>query len=93
MQFPETVDDPSQPDEERARRRLKYLLDRASLRLTGRESVRSLAKALNMNHSSVIYALRQGKCAAHMAVTIEEMCGRTHTRNEWLRRPLDVPTE
>lgn len=90
MQFPDNVDSPRSSKTRRAKDRLQYLMKRASMKLTGEGSVRALARSIGMDHSTLLYHLKNGRCSPGVALRIEETCGRDHTPNEWLRNPLDV---
>lgn len=90
MQFPDTDSNPRTSKNQRARLRLRYLMIRAAMKLTGEASVRALANAIGMNHATLLYHIKRGECSANVATKIEDIVGREHTPNEWLRRPLDV---
>lgn len=89
MQFPPS-DNTHTNDEDRARGRLRYLMQRAALRATGRASVRALADAIGMNHATLGDCIKNNRCTPGVALKIEDLVGKDHTPNEWLRFPLEV---
>lgn len=93
MQFPETDRKPRLSQRERASQRIRYLFIRAALHVGQRGSVRGLARAIGMNHSTLHKAIDDGYCSPNVAIKIEELCSRKHTPHEWLRRPLDIPVD
>lgn len=90
MQFPTSDSNPKLSKKQRASDRLRYLFLRAALHHTGRASVRALSQAIEMNHASLHSCISHGQCTAGIACKVEDLVGRDHTPNEWLRRPLDV---
>jgi hypothetical protein len=90
MKFPEWIDDPKFTDGERASNRLRYLIANVGAELTGRGTLRAVAKLAGVDHSTLAYSIKRGSCTAQVALQIEEAIGRQHIRHEHLRRPLEI---
>lgn len=90
MQFPDWVDDPKLTDNERASNRLRYMIAYAGTKLTGRGTLRAVAKLAKLDHSTLAYAIKRGQCSAAVALQLEEAAGRDLLRHEFLRRPLEI---
>ena len=91
MKFPVWVDK-SPNDTQRARNRLQYIIARAAIEVTGKNSVRALAQRAGIDHSVISYSVRRGQFSADAAVKLEDFAGRHLLPNEWLRHPLNIPT-
>lgn len=89
MRFPNWVDAPCD-DLGRARNRLRYVIARATLELTGENSIRALSRAAGIEHSVISYSIRRGQFSPEAAVRLEDFAGRQLLPNEWLRNPLDI---
>lgn len=92
MKFPRWVDSCSD-DVQRARNRLQYIIARAAIEVTGKHSVRALARGAGIDHSVISYSIRRGLFSAESAVKLEDYAGRNLLPNEWLRNPLDIISE
>lgn len=90
MQFPDWVDDPKLTENERASNRLRFMIANAGTKLTGRGTLRAVAKLANLDHSTLAYAIKRGRCSAEVALKLEEAAGRNHLRHEDLRNPLAI---
>ena len=89
VRFPPWVD--AQPnDDERASARLRYLVNRAALEATGKQSVRALAEKIEMDHSSISNAIRRGYMSEGMAMAIEQSVGRAVLKANYLINPLKI---
>lgn len=89
MRFPRWVDSCSD-DTQRARNRLQYIIARAAIEVTGKNSVRALARHAGIDHSVISYSVRRGQFSAEAAVKLEDFAGRNLLPNEWLRNPLSI---
>lgn len=89
MRFPEWVD-ACTDDTERARNRLQYIVARAAIEVTGKNSVRALARKAGIDHSVISYSIRRGQFSAEAAVKLEDFAGRNLLPHEWLRNPLQI---
>ena len=89
VRFPHWVDDVS-TDQERASARLRYLVNRAAIEATGKQSVRALAEKIEMDHSSISNAIRRGYMSEGMAQAIEQSVGRAVLKANYLINPLKI---
>lgn len=90
LRFPPWVDNQGS-DEKRATARLRYLVARAAIEATGSQSVRALAKKIEMDHSSISTAIRRGYFSDDMAAAIEAAVGRSSIiKIEHLTEPLKI---
>jgi hypothetical protein len=90
LRFPPWVDNQGS-DEKRATARLRYLVARAAIEATGSQSVRALAKKIEMDHSSISTAIRRGYFSEDMAAAIEAAVGRSSIiKIEHLTEPLKI---
>jgi len=89
VRFPAWVDT-HKKDEHRATARLRYLISRAAIEATGKQSVRALAAKIEMDHSSLSFAIRRGYLTVPMAIAIEQAVGRAVVRAEYLTDPLKI---
>lgn len=89
MRFPYWVD-ACADDAQRARNRLQYIIARAAIEVTGKNSVRALARNAGIDHSVISYSIRRGLFSAEAAVKLEDFAGRQILPNEWLRNPLSI---
>lgn len=91
MRFPEWVDSP-EDERKRASNRLRYIMLSLATEMTGRGSLRAFAKLVGIDHSTLAYSIRRGSCTAAVAIKIEEALGRERIQNEYLRKPMEIPT-
>lgn len=89
VRFPQWVD-AHKKDEQRASARLRYLINRAAVEATGRQSVRGLCEKIAMDHSSISFAIRRGYFTEQMAQAIEAAVGRAVVKAEYLIAPLKI---
>ena len=73
-----------------ANRRLRYLAIMASIHLTEKGTVASLADHCELDRVEVHRFIREGAFSAKAAACIEKACGRNFLRREWLIFPLEV---
>lgn len=93
MKFPEWIDDPKQTDQERASKRLRYLLRRVALDIDGEGQLMTICRAAQIDHSSLACAIKRGYLTQAMATMIEYAIGKSVIPHEWLMKPLEIPTE
>lgn len=93
MRFPDWVDDPAQTDEQRASARLSYMMVTIATERTGRGTLRSFAKLVEIDHSTLSYSLKRGSCSPAVATQIEDRLGREVAPNENFRKPLEIASE
>lgn len=89
VRFPKWVD-AHKDEEQRASARLRYLINRAAIEATGRQSVRGLCEQIEMDHSSLSFAIRRGYFTESMAQAIEAAVGRAIVKSEYLIAPLKI---
>lgn len=89
VRFPQWVD-AHEKDEQRASARLRYLISKAAVEATGRQSVRGLCVTISMDHSSISSAIRRGYFTEQMAKAVEAAVGRKVIRHEYLTAPLKI---
>lgn len=93
LRFPPWVENQG-TDEARAVARLRYLVARAAVEATGSQSVRALAKKIEMDHSSISTAIRRGYFSEDMAKAIEAAIGRSSViKIEYLTDPLKIKVQ
>lgn len=91
MHFPTWVEEPvTQNEEEKARKRLSYMVRRLALELTEEGSVTALCALCGVERSSVHQSIAQGRFAAATATKIERAIGRDQVRYEDLMNPLGM---
>lgn len=89
VKFPRWVTAPG-TDEEKAQRRVRYVVLRAALEITEGASVAALADHCGLSRTHIHQAMREGRFAPKLAAEIEKVCGRKVLRREWLVYPLDI---
>ena len=92
MQFPPWANGPKLSKKQRASLRLRYIISKISLQISGRQSHRALAEHVGLNHSTISLYVSRGAFSEKAAKTIEERVGRTICRAEWLTDPLNIET-
>lgn len=75
---------------ELARRRMRYMLMRASIECTESGSIASLADHCGLPREHLHYAIRVGGMSAKIAAQVERACGREIVQREWLAYPLEM---
>lgn len=88
MNFPPWIE--NKKHAQKARLRLKHMLQVAALNHYGRTSMHDLARDAGCNHSSIFNAINRGYFTESMALSIEQVFGRDRLKHEALMRPLDV---
>lgn len=77
-------------DQERAHRRLRFLINLAAIYATERASISALAVACGTESAHIHAAMREGHLSPKMAAKIEKLCGREIVQREWLIYPLEI---
>lgn len=90
MQFPAWMDDAQLTPEQRRVKRLNYMVLRLALELSGNGTVRAFARLVDIDHSTLGYALRRGRCSEELAQRIEEKLGKDLAPAIWFVDPLVV---
>ena len=94
VKFPAWVSLPrAQSKEDLARKRIRYLLLRASIESTEGGNFTSFAERVGIDRSQVHIYAGKGRFNIQMAEACERVFGRDLIRKEWLIFPLDIPTE
>lgn len=89
MKFPNWVDDPNLPDEDRASNRLKYLILLAALHATGNPTLRSFGAHVGMHHTGLSRQIHMGSFSYNAARCIARACPQFLTA-EGLVDPLSM---
>lgn len=77
-------------DDERASRRLRYMILYAAIRTSPNGSIAGLADHCRIERTQVHAAIKEGRFSANMAAKVERACGRDVVRREWLIFPLEI---
>lgn len=94
INFPEWVDQPKrQSKRQLAEKRLRYLMVRAALTVSGSATVASFASAIGLERTTVNLYTKKGKLSIRAAKKAEEVFGRDLIRAEWLTNPLAIEAE
>lgn len=97
MRFPSWVDEPTD-DTERARNRLKYMLNSAARELCENGSICDLARAAGVDRTTIYYAMRKARIGTRLADQLQRGAGKapdgTNRLNaEQLINPLGIASE
>lgn len=76
-----------------ASRRLRFLVLHASLQLTEKGGVASLADFADVPRELLHWSIKHGAFSVPTATKLETVCGREVLRKEWLIFPNDIPSE
>lgn len=76
--------------QEQAAARLRYMLARTMLHVSGDTKISRLAKDIGYDHSSVCCAIQRGRMSYEMAMKIEKKFGRQVIQHEALIDPMSV---
>jgi hypothetical protein len=90
MQFPKWADGPRLTKAERASGRLKYLVLTLATEHTGRASMRSLANAVGLEHSTVSKSITQGSFSEKSALQILHRLKPRLVTVEMLMNPMGI---
>lgn len=75
---------------ELARRRMRYMLVRASIECTEAGTVASLADLCGLPREHLHYVIRAGGMSPKAAAQVERACGANVVKREWLIYPLEI---
>lgn len=87
--FPAWVNEATE-DDDRASRRLRYMVMRAAIESTPKANIAALADLCFIDRTEIHVAMRNGQFSTKMAAKIEKACGRDVVRREWLVFPLQI---
>lgn len=91
MLFPDWVDNPpSQSDNARATKRLRFLIRRAAVLVSPECNVRGMCDRFGLSHNHVQKCMSTGAFPASLAVQIEKALGREVICHEHLLAPLEI---
>lgn len=90
MLFPKWADAPRMTKAERASGRLKFIVQSLALEHTGRSSLRSLAKAVGLEHSTIGKSITQGSFSEKSALQIVHRIKPRLVSAEMLMNPLAI---
>lgn len=90
MLFPKWADGPRMTKAERASGRLQFLVQTLALEHTGRSSLRSLAAAVGLEHSTISKAVNQGAFSEKSALQIAHRLKPRIVTAEMLMDPLSI---
>jgi hypothetical protein len=91
IQFPAWVDTPKrQSKQDRASKRLQFLLCNAALQTVPGGSIAEFARKAQVERSSLHTFVRNGSFSAKTAVKIEKFVGRDTLPYEFLMSPLEI---
>ena len=90
MLFPKWADAPRMSKSERASGRLQFLVQTLALEHTGRSSLRSLANAVGLEHSTISKAVNQGSFSEKSALQIVHRLKPRIVTPEMLMNPMTI---
>lgn len=91
MLFPDWVDNPpSQSDEVRARKRIRFLIRRAAVLTNPECTVGGMCERFGLSHNHVLKCMSTGVFPASLATQIERAVGRDVICHEHLLFPLEI---
>lgn len=93
MKFPQWTRRTGLTRQERSAKRLRYLIYRLAIEVCETPTIRDLGAKAGIDHSSISYALRTGRCTEDMAEKFEKAFGRKLVRKQDLVNPLAVESE
>lgn len=91
MIFPDWVEFPlDQQPMERAKKRLRFMLNRAAILTVPECTIRALAKHCHVDRTMMHQAIAAGRCGPKLATMLETALGRDVLCHEHLLRPLEI---
>lgn len=75
MHFPDWVDNPMLSDDDRARARLRYLVQQAAAKIDPKARITELTTRAQIDRTTLFYALRKGQIGQRLAEKLEAGAG------------------